>query len=157
MGSADEEVSPRRCKALVDASRESGGDITIRLNPAATHSFDDPGAKRQRSSRRGTDDAVERAVQFCRKAWAAWLSGTVPVASAAARQGLVQAKSSRGASDPANPAALRACRRHRFRRIADANRPHIGKTPVPRTWGTFPRPFRIWTLAHRRHPFRALS
>ena len=66
MGTADEEVSPKRCKALVDASRESGGDISIKLYPGATHSFDDPGAKRQKveANAEATDDAVERALAF---------------------------------------------------------------------------------------------
>jgi dienelactone hydrolase len=66
MGTADEEVSPKRCAALVDASRAAGGDITIRLYGGATHSFDDPGTKRQRvePNAAATADAVERAVDF---------------------------------------------------------------------------------------------
>ena len=66
MGTADEEVSPKRCKALVDASNAAGGDITIRLYPGATHSFDDPGRKRQKveANAEATDDAVARAVKF---------------------------------------------------------------------------------------------
>jgi len=69
MGDADEEVSPKRCKALIDASRAAGGDITIRLYPGATHSFDDPGAKRQKveANAAATDDAVERALRFFRR------------------------------------------------------------------------------------------
>jgi len=66
MGTADEEVSPKRCKALVDASNAAGGDITIWLYPGATHSFDDPGAKRQKveANADATDDAVQRATKF---------------------------------------------------------------------------------------------
>lgn len=66
MGTADEEVSPKRCAALVDASRAAGGDITIRLYGGATHSFDDPGKKRQRvePNAEATEDAVQRAVKF---------------------------------------------------------------------------------------------
>jgi carboxymethylenebutenolidase len=66
MGTADEEVSPKRCKALVDASKSTGGDITMRLYPGATHSFDDPGKKRQtiEANAEATDDAVARAVKF---------------------------------------------------------------------------------------------
>ena len=66
MGTADEEVSPQRCKALVDASNTAGGDITIRLYPGATHSFDDPGNKRQKveANADATDDAVQRATKF---------------------------------------------------------------------------------------------
>ena len=68
MGLADEEVSPKRCRALVEASREQGGDITIRLYPGATHSFDDPSAKRQEveANAAATQDAVQRAVGFFR-------------------------------------------------------------------------------------------
>jgi carboxymethylenebutenolidase len=66
MGTADEEVSPKRCKRLVEASRAAGGDIAIRLYDGATHSFDDPGAKRQRvdANAEATEDAVARAVRF---------------------------------------------------------------------------------------------
>ena len=46
MGSADEEVSPKRCRELVEKSRAQGGDITIRMYPGATHSFDDPSRSR---------------------------------------------------------------------------------------------------------------
>jgi dienelactone hydrolase len=69
MGTADEEVSPKRCKALVEASHAAGGDITIRLYPGATHSFDDPGAKRQKveANADATNDAVERAVRFFKR------------------------------------------------------------------------------------------
>ncbi len=66
IGTADEEVSPRRCEKLVEDSRASGGDITIRLYDGATHSFDDPGRKRQSvdANADATEDAVERAVKF---------------------------------------------------------------------------------------------
>jgi carboxymethylenebutenolidase len=66
MGLADEEVSPKRCKALVDASRAEGGDIAITLYPGATHSFDDPSTKRQKveANADATEDAVARAVRF---------------------------------------------------------------------------------------------
>lgn len=66
MGDADEEVSPKRCAALVNASRASGGDISITLYPGATHSFDDPGAKRQsvEANAVATEDAIARAVKF---------------------------------------------------------------------------------------------
>jgi carboxymethylenebutenolidase len=69
MGRADEEVSPKRCEALVEGSRQQGGDITIRLYPGATHSFDDPSTKRQRveANAAATEDAVERAVRFFRQ------------------------------------------------------------------------------------------
>jgi carboxymethylenebutenolidase len=66
MGTADEEVSPKRCEALVADSRASGSDIEIKLYPGATHGFDDPGAKRQKveANAEATDDAVAAAVRF---------------------------------------------------------------------------------------------
>jgi len=66
MGLADEEVSPKRCNALVEKSRRQGGDITITLYPGATHGFDDPSAKRQEveANAEATQDAVQRAVRF---------------------------------------------------------------------------------------------
>ena len=66
MGLADEEVSPQRCKALVEKSRADGGDITITLYPGATHSFDDPSSKRQEVEANGdaTEDAMDKAVRF---------------------------------------------------------------------------------------------
>jgi dienelactone hydrolase len=47
MGTADEEVSPKRCAELVKASQRAGDDITLTIYPDATHDFDDPGRKRQ--------------------------------------------------------------------------------------------------------------
>ena len=46
-GTADEEVSPRRCQMLVEKSRGQGGDIDIRLYDGATHGFDSPVLRRQ--------------------------------------------------------------------------------------------------------------
>jgi len=73
MGTADEEVSPQRCSALVEKSRLNGGDIQIRLYEGASHSFDDPGRKRQtvQANADATDDAVKRAVSFFKQALAA--------------------------------------------------------------------------------------
>ena len=69
MGTADEEVSPKRCKRLVDASRDAGGDITITLYTGATHGFDDPGRKRQKveANADAAEDAKERALEFFAK------------------------------------------------------------------------------------------
>ena len=66
MGTADEEVSAKRCDSFVAASRQQGGDIEMRLYDGATHGFDDPGAKRQRvdANADATEDAVARAVKF---------------------------------------------------------------------------------------------
>ena len=68
IGTADEEVSPKRCEAFVAASRASGGEIAITLYPGATHGFDDPGTKRQSvtANAQATEDAVARAVTFFR-------------------------------------------------------------------------------------------
>jgi carboxymethylenebutenolidase len=66
MGTADEEVSPRRCFGLVEKSRAAGGHISIRLYDGATHGFDDPGRKRQRvaANAAAAEDATVRAERF---------------------------------------------------------------------------------------------
>ena len=46
-GDADEEVSSKRCAALVEKSRALGSDIEIKLYPGANHDFDDPGRAHQ--------------------------------------------------------------------------------------------------------------
>jgi dienelactone hydrolase len=65
-GSADEEVSPARCRRLVDRSRARGGDIDFTLYPGAAHGFDDPGGKRQgvAANASATADATARAERF---------------------------------------------------------------------------------------------
>jgi carboxymethylenebutenolidase len=65
-GTADDEVSYRRCRALVDRSRKLGGDITITLYPGATHGFDDPSRPRQKISanRDAKADATAQALRF---------------------------------------------------------------------------------------------
>jgi dienelactone hydrolase len=65
-GTADEEVSSRRCADLVERSRSLGGAITIKLYDGATHGFDDPGAKRQSNEANviAARDAAEHALQF---------------------------------------------------------------------------------------------
>ena len=65
-GTADEEVSPKRCAELVDKSRARKGDITITLYQGATHDFDDPGAKRQGvpANVSAKKDATARALEF---------------------------------------------------------------------------------------------
>jgi len=65
-GSADEEVSPRRCKRLVDRSRAQGGDIALTLYPGATHDFDDPRRARQGDAANvaAKADAMARAGRF---------------------------------------------------------------------------------------------
>lgn len=47
MGTADEEVSPRLCEALVARSKAKGNDIALRMFEGATHSYDTPTKSRQ--------------------------------------------------------------------------------------------------------------
>jgi len=65
-GTADEEVSYKRCMNLAERSREAGGDIEIKIYPGATHSFDAPTRKRQSNDANATatEDAIERALRF---------------------------------------------------------------------------------------------
>lgn len=65
-GTADEEVSYRRCRSLVERSRKLGGDIAITLYPGATHGFDDPSRSRQKipANRTAKDDATAQALRF---------------------------------------------------------------------------------------------
>lgn len=68
-GSADEEVSPRRCAALVDKSRARGGDIQFHLYADATHNFDDPSPAHQDddANAAATEDVIRRATMFLAK------------------------------------------------------------------------------------------
>jgi dienelactone hydrolase len=65
-GSADEEVSPRRCAELVAKSRAVGGDIQLQFYPDATHGFDDPSPSYQNdeANASATRDAISRAIAF---------------------------------------------------------------------------------------------
>jgi carboxymethylenebutenolidase len=65
-GSADEEVSPRRCAELVEKSRVLGGDVQYRLYPDATHNFDDPTPSHQNTpaNAAATNDVIARATEF---------------------------------------------------------------------------------------------
>ena len=47
IGDADEEVSPKLCRALVDRSKAAGNDIALRTFEGATHSYDTPTRSRQ--------------------------------------------------------------------------------------------------------------
>ncbi|HEV2955455.1 MAG TPA: dienelactone hydrolase family protein [Xanthobacteraceae bacterium] len=68
-GTADKETSAARCAALVERSRELGGDIAITLYDGATHGFDDPSRKRQKNpaNAAATFDAVAKAQEFFAK------------------------------------------------------------------------------------------
>jgi dienelactone hydrolase len=63
MGTADEEVSPRVCRELLEYAR---GAIDSKFYRGATHDFDDPGPRRQRvgANARAREDVVERATRF---------------------------------------------------------------------------------------------
>lgn len=65
-GTADEEVSYKRCVSLAERSREAGGQVEIKIYPGATHSFDSPVRPRQSNDANATatEDAVQRALQF---------------------------------------------------------------------------------------------
>lgn len=66
-GDADEEVSAKRCAALVQAARP-GSDLAIQIYEGATHDFDDPGRKRQGvpENRVARDHAVLSSLAFMR-------------------------------------------------------------------------------------------
>ena len=65
-GSADAEVSPRRCAELIAKSQAGGGDIQFQLYPGATHGFDDPNPSRQSddANASASRDAIPRAIAF---------------------------------------------------------------------------------------------
>jgi dienelactone hydrolase len=63
MGTADEEVSPKRCQELLD---HAAGDIKAHFYEGATHDFDDPGTRRQSvpANAAAYRDVVKRAPAF---------------------------------------------------------------------------------------------
>ena len=65
-GTADEEVSYKRCAELVERSRENGGNVQIKIYQGATHSFDSPSRARQKvdANSEATEDALERSLRF---------------------------------------------------------------------------------------------
>jgi carboxymethylenebutenolidase len=65
-GTADEEVSYKRCDDLVQRSRAAGGTIDIRLYPGAAHNFDSPTRSVQRHDANAiaTEDAVAVSLRF---------------------------------------------------------------------------------------------
>jgi carboxymethylenebutenolidase len=70
-GTADEEVSYKRCARLVEQSRAAGGPAEIMLYEGATHDFDAPIQSRQQNAANAsaTADAIKRSRAF----FALWL------------------------------------------------------------------------------------
>ncbi len=72
-GTADEEVSYRRCAKLVEQSRAAGSQAEIALYEGATHDFDAPIRARQEhaANAQATADAIKRSLEF----FGHWLKG----------------------------------------------------------------------------------
>ncbi len=66
MGTSDEEVSHERCQTLIRASADAGSSIVLQSYEGATHSFDDPGRRRQSvpANALATQDVRQRAGAF---------------------------------------------------------------------------------------------
>ncbi|MDY6922872.1 MAG: dienelactone hydrolase family protein [Pseudomonadota bacterium] len=66
MGTEDEEVSHDRCRDLIGTARARGHDVAFVSYRGATHSFDDPGRRRQAvaANARATADVRERLGAF---------------------------------------------------------------------------------------------
>ena len=65
-GTADKEVSYKRCQELVQRSRAAGGPIDIKLFPGAAHNFDSPAESVQKRDANAiaTDEAVALSLRF---------------------------------------------------------------------------------------------
>jgi dienelactone hydrolase len=62
IGTADEEVSPERCSALL---QNAAGNIQVRFYKDATHDFDDPGSRqRAKANAEAMKDVVQRSSEF---------------------------------------------------------------------------------------------
>jgi carboxymethylenebutenolidase len=70
VGTADEEISPRVCRALLAGA---AGDVQIHFYPGATHDFDDPGRQRQAipANADARHDVIRQATSFFKE----WLAG----------------------------------------------------------------------------------
>jgi carboxymethylenebutenolidase len=66
VGTADQEIDPKDCSALVESSRAAHADITLTVYPGAAHDFDDPSASHQRvpANAAANQDATARALEF---------------------------------------------------------------------------------------------
>ena len=65
-GTNDKETPYKLCKELVDDSRENGGDIQLVTYRGASHSFDDPGRRRQEvdANQYARKNSIERSEKF---------------------------------------------------------------------------------------------
>ena len=72
MGTDDEEVSHDRCRDLIGTARARGHDVSFISYRGASHSFDDPGRRRQgvAANARATADVREQAAIFFAEALA---------------------------------------------------------------------------------------
>ena len=57
LGSADEEVSPKRCESFAKRAQKAGSTIEYRVFEGAEHNFDDPGEKKQSNPANATATA----------------------------------------------------------------------------------------------------
>jgi carboxymethylenebutenolidase len=64
IGTADEEVSAKRCARLTESSRARNGDIAITLYPGATHGFDNPDRRSLPANAAAWQDATANAIAF---------------------------------------------------------------------------------------------
>ena len=66
VGTADDEVSPKRCESWEKRVKAAGGPIDLIAYEGAEHNFDDPSASKQQneSNAAATRDAVRRAEEF---------------------------------------------------------------------------------------------
>jgi carboxymethylenebutenolidase len=69
VGTADEEVSPKRCETWEKRVKAAGGPIDLTPYEGAEHNFDDPSASKQNNpaNASATRDATRRAEEFFRR------------------------------------------------------------------------------------------
>ena len=62
LGSADEEVSPKRCESFAKRAQKTGGSLEYHVFEGAEHNYDDPGEKKQSNPANVTATAETRRV-----------------------------------------------------------------------------------------------
>jgi dienelactone hydrolase len=70
LGSADEEVSPKRCETFAKKAQKSGGPLEYHVFDGAEHNYDDPGDKKQSNpaNATATEETKRMAESFFAKA-----------------------------------------------------------------------------------------